>query len=307
MTASTAPVAASKNAPGIIKRTNAYFVDPKAITRREGFNPRFDFGEVAELAKSIKVNGILMPLRVKRLGDGFELVDGDRRLTAVERILAEGGEFPDGVPAVIVDKNQDEVTSLIQMFEANTGKPFLPLEEAAAYKRMRDAGMSLEQIAQRVGKAHLHVNNTLALLEADLEVQEAVATGAVGGTMAKKIAVVARGDKAKQKELITKAKAAGKDKKARRKVEVEIEETRVAKAASKGKVVKMRSLNDDQLSELGAAMAKQLDALLKDAGIESADAFMVNCASDNNLAAAFTLGALTALKAAAGLRVNLKV
>ena len=91
---------ARKEAPGIIKRTNAYFADPKTIARVDGWNNRFDFGEIEELAKSIKINGLLQPLRIKRVpahvkddGKGaagaqvfaFELIDGDRRLTAIER------------------------------------------------------------------------------------------------------------------------------------------------------------------------------------------------------------------------------
>jgi ParB family chromosome partitioning protein len=302
---------ASTNAPGIIKRTNAFFADPTRITKRENFNPRFDFGEMEELKASIVANGLLMPLRVKRV-DGnpaadFELVDGERRLTAVMALIEEGVIFADGIQVLIVDKKQDEVTSLIQMFEANTGKAFLPLEEAAAFKRMRDAGMTLEQIAQRVSRNHLHVNNTLALLEADLSVQEAVATGQVGSTMAKKIAVAARGDKAKQKDLVTKAVAAGKDKKAQRRVKVEVEQARVDTAAKKGRVVKMRALSDDQLKELGEKIEAQFTQALSDAGLPDREQFLVACADDNVLAAAFSLGALQALKAAAGLWVSLTI
>ena len=240
----------STTLPAIIKaRPSAYnMINPRTITRREGWNVRFDFGEIEELAKSIKYQateggvpgGLLNAIRVKRAGEGFELIDGDRRLTAVELLLKwadegnpKGYDFAEGVAAVVVEKGQDDLRSLIQMFEANSGKAFLPMEEAAAYKRMREAGMSLEQIASAVGRNHVHVNNTLALLEAPEELQKAVKEGKVGGTLAKKIATSARGNKAKQKELTEKAIKAGKDKKAQRKVKAEVEEARLVRGVQR--------------------------------------------------------------------------
>lgn len=314
----------SANAPGIIKaRPSAYnMIDPRSIDRRAGWNNRFDFGEIEELAKSIKYQateggvpgGLLNTIRVKRLGDRFELIDGDRRLTAVELLIKWAGEsnprgydFPEGIPAIIVDKNQDDLRSLIQMFEANTGKPLLPLEEAAAYKRMREAGMTLEQIASAVGRNHVHVNNTLALLEAPEELRQAMAKGEIGGTMAKKIATAARKDQKKAAELTKQAVAAGKDKKKQRQVKAAIEETRQERASKQGKTLKIKPLSEDQLSEQGEKMSKQLAELLKDAGLASAEALLSAVAADNRLAAAYTLGCLRAFKVAAGMKINLKV
>lgn len=309
---------------GIIKaRPSAYnLVDPKAVKRREGWNPRFDFGEIEELAKSIKYQaaecgvpgGLLNPIRVQRAEEGFLLIDGDRRLTAVEQLLAwhaagdaRGHDFAEGIPAFVVGKDQNEIVSLIQMFEANSGKPFLPLEEAQAYKRLRDQGLTLEEIAKAVGRNHLHVNNTLALLEAGEELQSAVASGKVGGTMAKKIAVATRGDKKKAAELTKKAVEAGADKTKKRQVVKEVEQARVEKAAAKGKTLKVKPLDADDLSALGEKMAKQLNELLGDTGFATEEGLLAAVAGDAKMAAAFTLGAFQALKAAAGMKINLKV
>lgn len=299
----------STNAPGIIKaRPSAYnLIDPTVVTRRAGFNPRFDFGEIEELSKSIKANGLLMPIRVKRLGEGFELVDGDRRLTAVELAIKGGHVFPEGIPTVIVDKAQDDVTSLIQMFESNTGKNFLPLEEAAAFKRMQDSGMTIEQIGKSVQRAHVHIVATLALLTADESVKAAVKDKKIGGTMAKKIATAARGDLAKQAELVNDAIAAGKDAKKKRVVVAKVEAARVAKAKSKGKTLKIRALTDDQLSEIGAKMAKHLQSLIKEAKLDPQDDLRAWVKADDKLAVAYTLGALDALKVAAGEKISLEV
>jgi hypothetical protein len=147
-------------------------------------------------------------------------------------------------------------------------------------------------------------------LDAAPELQAAVAKGEVKATQAKRIAVVARGDKKKQAELAKKAAEANKsgNKKARAKVDDEIEQQRVAKAEAKGKTVKMRALSDDALSEKGARLAKHFESLLKEAKIDPATFDLRKWVEeDEKLAVAFTFGALEALKAAAGLKITLEV
>ena len=301
---------------GIIKKTTSYMVDPTKVTRAAGFNPRFDFGEIELLAKSIAANGLLMPIRVKRVTGNdkyeFELVDGDRRLTAVAQLLAKGHVFEDGVPAILVDRVQDDVTSLIQMFEANTGKPFLPLEEAAAYKRMRDAGMTIAQICSRVGRADVHVTDTLSLLEADEDVQDALKAGKIGATNAKLIATIAKGDKAAQKEMTADAVTAKGTtvdaKAAKARLMKKLEDKRAAKAAAKGKTPRLLCLSGNQLNDLGAKVAKHLAAVSKEAKWQefaTLEDAAVAVSKDEALTAAFTLGATMALLVAAGQKIEL--
>lgn len=310
-TASAEPPKGSKSNPvGIVKRSNSYYVDPRAVSRKEGFNPRFDFGEIEELAKSIKANGLLQPLRVQRAGVGkFVLVDGERRFTAIELIMKkEPDYFAEGVHAIIVDAAQDDLTSLIQMFEANTGKNFLPMEEAIAYKRMRDAGMTLKQIEKAVQRKHVHIVATLALLEADDDLQQAVKDGTIGATMAKKIATAARGDKAAQKALVVDAKAAQSTKgtaaktKASKAVKAKIEAARVAAAKKAGRKLKMRALTDDQLGVLGEKLSGYLMEQMAAIGLDpESDLVKWMRGADDDCKVAFTFGTLQAMKAAAGL------
>ena len=310
----------------ITARLSAYnMIDPRAVVRKPGHNPRFDFGDTAELARSIKyqatqcgvAGGLLNAIRVKKISaTQFELVDGDRRLTAVEMLLdlaakgdPAGYDFPEGITAVFANKDQSEVTSLIQMFEANTGKSFLPLEEAAAYNTMRKAGMTIEDICNAVQRAHVHVVATLALVDADQSLKDAVASGEVGGTIAKKIAVAARGDLDKQAELTADAKAAGpKDKKALAKVKAKIEATRVAKAEASGKTLKAKVITEEQLSALGERIAKHLTSVMKEAKLAEDHDMVKWVADDEARATAFTFGVLQALKFVGGLKdVNLEV
>lgn len=311
----------ASNPVGVVKRTNAYFIDPTKVTRREGWNPRFDFGEIEALAISIKANGILNPIRVKRIDahvkdDGrgptgaqefvFELIDGDRRLTAIEQILKKDpAAFPGGIPAIIVDKAQDDITSLIQMFEANSGKAFLPMEEAVAYQKMRDAGMTIKGICEAVGRKQVHVVEILNLIKADESVQEAAKEGSIGKTMAKKIATVAKGDKVVQKALVEKAKAAGKDKSKRRELVKEVEKAHRATAAKKGKTLKIRALSDAELSDIGSKMAQHLAQILEEQDISVEVDLVAMIKKDPKLVMAYTTGALDALKVAAGGANNL--
>lgn len=304
------PTSPRKEAPGIAKRTSAYTAMPSAIKRTPGFNPRFDFGDIEDLARSIKANGLIQPLQVKRVGEGFELVDGDRRFTAIELILKTEPTYFDaeGVPIIIVDKKLTEPELLVRMFEANAYKAFLPLEEAAAYKKMRDSGMSLKQIGAAVSRKHVHIVATLALLDADQSVKDGVKDGTINSTLAKQIAVAARGDKAKQRELATEAKAAGKDSKKRKAVKAKVEATRVAKAKKEGRVLKIRALTDEQLSAIGEKLAQQLTEAMVALGLEP-ETNMEDWvkAADADVKVAFSFGALQGLKAAAGVPVELVV
>lgn len=312
--ASTPSVANQSHSAGVIKQTNpAKQIDPAKITRRYGWNPRFDFGEIEVLATSLRANGMLNAIRVKRLGvptdSGhiFELIDGDRRLAAVELILKKNADaFPDGIPAILVDRSQDDVTSLIQMFESNTGKAFLPIEEAHAFSRMRDSGMTIRQIELKTGRSDNAIVGALALLEADSTLVDAVANGSIKKGLGKSIAVNARGDLARQKELTAAALAAGTDKKKQQAVKTAVDDSRRAKAEKRGLKLKIRALSDSDLSALGNDLAETLARSLQGLGLNLDTDLKgwVQGDESGELEAAYLFGALEGLKAAAGIKVK---
>lgn len=304
----TTTTTTTTNAAGIVKRSNLYFLDIKSITRREGWNPRFDFGDVEALAASLAANGMLNPIRVKRItptanGHHFELVDGDRRLTALELLATTGRldqAFPQGVPSIVVDRHQDDVTSLIQMFEANSGKQFLPIEEAAAYQRFRDAGMTIDDICRATGRKAVHVVEMLNLLKADDSVKEAVQSGKVGKTVAKRIATVAKGDTEAQKDLVEKAARVQRgDKKARAELDTAMQQAHKKTAAKRGVVLKSR-LTDAQLSDLGQRLSEYVVTLLELEGISPEEDLIARIKADPMMTIAYSLGSLDAFKVAAG-------
>lgn len=316
------PEAGSRSTPkiapinGIHHRGNSYFALPSSLAVEPGFNPRFDMGEIEELAKSIKANGLMTALRVRRVGTGtFKIIGGHRRKAAIDLILKSDPMYFDetGVPIVIEDSAISDIDELVRMFEDNGGKPFLPLEEAIAYKKMRDAKMTIKQIVARVGRKHMHVQEMLTLLESDPELVEAVKTGEIGVTMAKRIATDAKGDAETQKMLIAAAKQANKTtggKKAKqaaqRAVKAKVEEARKAKAKKAGRTLKMRALSDDELKALGVKVEAQVLGALDALGLSAETdmhAYMKKAAQDQHLA--FSYGVLQGLIAAAGVDVKL--
>lgn len=195
---------ATQLASGIVKKSSSYFADPAQLVEREGFNPRFDMGDLDELKASIIENGVMQPLRVRRNEDGkLEVIDGHRRMTSIKQLLAEGFDFADGVP-IILDK-PTEVEAITIMLTANSGKPFLPLEEAAAYKRMVDSGLTIAEVAKKLGRSEVHVKDRISLLSAAPEVKKALEDGKIGSTLAENIVNSSGGDEQKQKELVEKA------------------------------------------------------------------------------------------------------
>lgn len=122
-----------------------------------------------ELAQSIRENGIIQPLVVRRAGDGYQLVAGERRLRAAR--LAGLHAVP-----VVVQEFADDRLMEITLIENIQREDLNPIEVAHAFERLnREFRLSHEQIAQRTGKDRSTVTNLLRLLRLPLEVQQLLA------------------------------------------------------------------------------------------------------------------------------------
>lgn len=134
------------------------------------FQPRkyFDEEEIMQLSESIKEHGVINPIIVRKLGDKYELVAGERRYKA--NILAGN----DDIPAIIMDVN-DKESSEIAVVENIQRKDLNAIEEAISYKRILDIGyMTQEQLAQKMGKSQSSIANKIRLLKLSDEVQDAL-------------------------------------------------------------------------------------------------------------------------------------
>ncbi len=132
---------------------------------------RFDTEGLASLTASIVEHGVLQPILVTEVVDGYQLVAGERRLRAAQ---AAGLERIPAVVRQLADRNQLEL-ALVENLQR---EDLDPLETAAAYRQLiDDFGFSQDDVATRVGRARSTVANTMRLLDLAPGVQAAVADG----------------------------------------------------------------------------------------------------------------------------------
>ena len=134
----------------------------------------FDQGDLAELAESIRQNGVIQPLIVTRLPDGdtYELVAGERRLRASK--LAKLAT----VPVVVIDVTKDDSLLELALIENIQRTDLNPIEEAEAYQKLiKLFGYTQEETAKRIGKNRSTVANMLRLLNLPENIQQDVITG----------------------------------------------------------------------------------------------------------------------------------
>ena len=144
----------------------------------------FDDVELAELADSIRQNGVLQPLLVRDRGDYYEIVAGERRYQAAR---AAG---LDEVPVIIRDVSDEDVFKLA-LIENLQRSDLSPLEEANGYRQLiREKGLTQEELARILSKSRSTITNTLRLLDLPDEVQELVETGRLTAGHARAILAV---------------------------------------------------------------------------------------------------------------------
>ncbi|MFI3306990.1 MAG: ParB/RepB/Spo0J family partition protein [Mycoplasmatota bacterium] len=134
------------------------------------FQPRIKFNEESlnELAKSIKEHGVIEPIVVRKLGDKYEIIAGERRYKA--SVLAGRKK----IPAIVTDMN-DRTSSEVALIENVQRENLTPIEEAISYKKILDMNYLTQQdLAIKLGKKQPTIANKLRLLELSDEVQEAL-------------------------------------------------------------------------------------------------------------------------------------
>ncbi|MGB9868003.1 MAG: ParB/RepB/Spo0J family partition protein [Bacillota bacterium] len=139
------------------------------------YQPRqeFDEAELLELAASIKKHGVLQPIVVRRVGAGFEVVAGERRVRACK--LAGVSR----VPAVVKDVG-DEESAVLALVENVQRAGLSAVEEALGYQRLIEQfGWSQQEVAQMVGRSQSAVANKLRLLKLPGEIREGIIRGVV--------------------------------------------------------------------------------------------------------------------------------
>ncbi len=178
----------------VVQSMNPSLIEPnKKQPRRD-----FDSSSIDELADSIKIHGIISPIVVRPVGEGFyQIVAGERRWRAAKRLgLSE-------VP-VIVKEYDDKTAMQIALIENLQRENLNPIEEALGYKQLADEfEMKQEDIAKTVGKSRSAVANSLRLLNLPEEIREMLSKGMLSTGHAKVLAGM--DDEEAMIELATKA------------------------------------------------------------------------------------------------------
>jgi ParB family chromosome partitioning protein len=141
-------------------------------------NPRqprniFDDNALDALALSIQEVGVLQPIVVRKVGGGFEIIAGERRLRAAKKAgLAT-------IPAIVRDSDDSE--SLREALIENIHRENLnPIELAEAFRELlEELGLKQETLAERLGVSRSHVANTIRLLQLPAQVQTRLAEGKI--------------------------------------------------------------------------------------------------------------------------------
>ena len=131
-------------------------VDTSSIILNEE-QPRKDVGELEGLIISIKEKGVLEPILLRRAGDGYIVISGERRYKAAKHAGLNS------IPAIILDVN-DLGALEIALVENLQRKDLTPFEEADAYAVLVDKfNLKHEEIAGKIGKSRIHVTETITL------------------------------------------------------------------------------------------------------------------------------------------------
>lgn len=144
---------------------------PLGLIQPNPMQPRTSFNSdgLEELAASIRANGIIQPIIVRRMGDSYQIVAGERRWRAAR--IAQLEEVP-----VVVQDIADRAMLEVALIENIQREDLNPIETAHAFERLgRDLGLSQEEIGRRTGKDRTSIANIVRLLKLPKEVQLLVA------------------------------------------------------------------------------------------------------------------------------------
>jgi ParB family chromosome partitioning protein len=155
--------------PGAATFAPVASLDPNPFQPRSAIDPT----KLAELAASIRASGIVQPILVRRRGERYQIIAGERRWRAAQALgLAS-------VPVTLRDVPDEQLLELA-LVENVQREELTALEEAQAFERMQsELGLTQEEIARRVGRDRTTITNTLRLLRLPRELRELVGKGAL--------------------------------------------------------------------------------------------------------------------------------
>lgn len=181
-----------KRDSGLVDVPGATFANiPVARIQPNPQQPRsvFEASAFAELVHSIREFGVLQPIVVRPVAEGYQLVMGERRWRASQ----EAGLLE--IPAVIRETT-DENLLRDALLENLHRSDLNPLEEASAYKQLlEDFGITQDQLADRIGRSRPQITNMMRLLKLPMDVQTKLASGVLSAGHARALLGAADDDR----------------------------------------------------------------------------------------------------------------
>ena len=225
---------------------------PTSAIKPNRFQPRGHFDEEAlgALADSIREVGVLQPILVRPVDDGYELIAGERRWRAARRVGLQM------IPALV--RETDDATSVQHALVENLHRDDLnALEEAAAYQQLlEDFGCTHEELADRIGRSRPQISNTLRLLKLSPAVQRRVAAGVLSAGHARALVSVANPEI--QDRLATRVVAEGLSVRALEEIV-----TVGPESAKRPAVRQSPKLSAPRLADLAARLSERYDTRVK--------------------------------------------
>lgn len=236
------PVLTPATAPTVVASTRDTL--PLNKLRAGKYQPRTKFSqeELQELAESIKKNGVVQPILVRKAAEGemFEIIAGERRWRAANLAKLES------IPAIIMEVS-DQQAAEVALVENVQRKDLNMLEEAEGYQRLIDEfHYTQEQLAEVIGKSRSQITNTLRLLALPEKVKKMVAEDRLSGGHAR--AILAAPDPIAVAEVV-----------AKRDLNVRQTEKLVKKMSETPRIANRKpTLHDPELKELEQEICERL-------------------------------------------------
>lgn len=141
------------------------------------YQPRYTFTEeeILELAQSIKENGLIQPVSVRKLPDGnYEIISGERRFRAMRHLGYEN------IPVLIKDIDTEKQMLVMAMIENLQRQNLNPVEEALGYKQLIEQyNITQDETATVMGKSRVYITNMLRLLKLEEPILDALKSNAI--------------------------------------------------------------------------------------------------------------------------------
>lgn len=134
-------------------------------------NPRRHLGDLTELAASMRTVGLLEPIVVTPNADGYTIVAGARRHAAAKKAGL------DTVPVVVLANLSEEQRQEAMLIENLQRTDLMPLEEAGAFQRLLDLGLTQKDLAAKIGRSASHISKRIQLLKLPEPAREALDAG----------------------------------------------------------------------------------------------------------------------------------